>query len=91
MCLFNTGLKCCDNDVSSITRIVLIKLQHNSSKINHEGENWVLMGNFTLFTMTPAISSKNEIILPGKGVSFQTVHFTILVCIASIHVLEIPQ
>lgn len=37
MCLFNTDLKCCDNDVSSITRIMLIKLQHISTKINRVG------------------------------------------------------
>lgn len=54
-------------------------------------ENWVLMGNFTLFTLTLAISSKNEMVLPGKGVSFQTVHFTVLICIASTGVLEPPQ
>lgn len=54
-------------------------------------ENWVLMGNFTLFTMTLAISSKNEIILPGKGVSFQTVNLTVLICIANTHVLETAQ
>lgn len=54
-------------------------------------EIWVLMGNFTLFTMTLAISSKNEMILPGKGASVETVHFTILICITSTPVLETPQ
>lgn len=66
MCLFNANLKCCDNDVSSITRIMLIKLQHGSTKINRVEGNWVLMGNFMLFTVTLAISTENRIILPGK-------------------------
>lgn len=46
MCLFNTGLKCCDNDVSSIAIIVLIKLQCSSSKINHEGGKLGIDGQF---------------------------------------------
>lgn len=35
VCLFNTGLKCCDSEVSRITKTVLIKLQHSSTKKNH--------------------------------------------------------
>lgn len=54
-------------------------------------ENWVLMGNFMLFNITLTISSKNEIILPGKGISLQTVHFTSLISITKFHVWEIPQ
>lgn len=54
-------------------------------------ENWVLMGNFMLFNITFTISSKNEIILPGKGISLQTVHFTSLISITKFHVWEIAQ
>lgn len=54
-------------------------------------ENWVLTGIFMLFNITLTISTKNEIILPGKGFSLQTVHFTSVISITKFHVWEIPQ
>lgn len=55
-CVFNTGLNYCDNHVSIIKRIILMKLQRNNIEIKPVEGKLDIEGQFTLFTVTSQLA-----------------------------------